>query len=829
MRHSTAPIISAAPQASQQANICSVEQRQPPTDAELFIALIENSPDIIWIKDTQGIYVACNRMAASLLGQPKENIIGKSDTDLFPPEVAEQRRAIDRIVLETGQCHAEEQRHPAEDGNGLRIVDMMKSALLREDGTAIGVLGIGRDVMERHRQEKRFREREELLELVCGLAKVGGWELDLLSDMFSWTTEQARLFGFAADETLTLEKCFSLCDAADRERIRTGLARTMETGASSDFEVRLNLPDGAHRWVRKHWRATLADGIVTRILGMAQDVTERHELDESVRLADLLYRTTPDAILIIDDRDVVMDANPAFLRLLGYSLEDVVGKQPQRFFAQPFDDVRSDAITRSLQVHGQWEGELRLVRGDGQGIDVYIEVHIMRDADYNMYRRAIHIHDLTEHKRKDEQIWRYANFDQLTGLPNRSLLLDRLGQEIVKAKAGGSCIGLLCIDLDRFGAVNELIGHDGGDIVLVQTASRIVACLPEDTTLARLASDRFAAFLAGPRSLVTQKAALIVDALSAPLEIGSHIVHVTASIGMTLYPDDARDAPTLMNGAEQATAMAKRDGGNRFHCMASAVQQSALEKVRLTNDLRYAISRGELKMYYQPIVNARTGRIDKAEALLRWLHPAHGIIGPARFIPLAEECGLIIQIGEWVIEQAIASVRRWLDELGIAVELSVNQSPVQFDQNVGIRWMENFAAAELPSHSITIEITESMFVNDAGRMHSSLMFLRQNGAKVSLDDFGTGYSALSYLRRFNVDYLKIDKSFVQNIEHDPDDRALLQGIVELARRLRIETIAEGVETRAQEDILVQAGCDYLQGYLYSQPVALKDFERLIMR
>jgi len=684
-------------------DVSAIPQVQTRRYAELFAAVIENCPDVIWIKDTLGIYQACNHIAAAMLGRSKAEIIGKSDAELFPPAVAERHRAIDRMVLDTQACHAEEQCHPWQEGEAPRTIEMMKSPLRRADGTLIGILGIGRDI------------------------------------------------------------------------------------------------------------------------------TERRKLDESVQLADLLYRTTPEAILIIDERDVVMDANPAFLRLFGYTLEEVAGTQPQRFVGESFDPARFEAITRTLEREGHWEGELRLARKDGQGIDVYADVNIMRDGGSGIYRRAIHLRDLTEYKRKDEQIWRHANFDQLTGLPNRSLLLDRLEQDIVKAKAAGSCIGLLCIDLDRFTAINDLMGHAKGDAVLVQTARRVQGCLPEGATVARLGSDRFAAFLAGPRAQLEQKAALLIEVLAAPLALGAETVHATASIGMAIYPDDAANARSLMNGAEQGVTLAKRAGGNRFQCFAPAMQESALAKARLTHELRRAIGHDELRMVYQPIVNVRTGRIEKAEALLRWIHPVQGVIGPASFIPLAEECGLIVQIGDWVLDQAIASVERWRRELGVDIELSVNQSPMQFDKAAGSQWMERLAAAGLPPHSITVEITESMLVNDTGRMHASLSFLRANGAKVSLDDFGTGYSALSYLKRFDVDYLKIDKSFVQNIEQDPDDRSLLQGIVELAHRLRIETIAEGVETREQRDILAQSGCDYLQGYFYSRPVAMDGFERILAR
>ena len=389
--------------------------------------------------------------------------------------------------------------------------------------------------------------------------------------------------------------------------------------------------------------------------------------------------------------------------------------------------------------------------------------------------------------------------------------------------------GLLCVDLDRFTMVNEVAGHEGGDAILAQVVTRLGSCLPQGATLARLGGDRFAIALVSAEADVELIAKTIVDAVDAPFESIAGSVHTSASVGIAVYPDDAISVQGLMSSAEQAMALAKRAGGNRFQYAAPSLQQEALVKLGLRNDLRHACARGELQMYYQPIVDVQTGQITKAEALIRWLHPVHGLVSPAQFIPLAEESGLIVEIGEWVIDEAIASLARWQRCLDVHIELSINQSPMQFEHDRVADWLKHFLRAGLPRHSITVEITESMLVSDASRMRNSIRMLKEFGVKVSLDDFGTGFSALSYLKLFEVDYLKIDKSFVQQIEHDANDKALTQAIIDLAHKLKIKTIAEGVETAAQRDILTSFGCDYLQGYLYARPLSLFDFEALIVR
>lgn len=733
-------------------------------DKALFDALIETCPDVIFLKGIDGVYLACNRAAAALFGRAQHEVVGKSDADLFPKEVACQHRLLDQKVIATRRSVVEEQLVPEGEKSETRTLDMLKTAVERPDGTVMGVLGVARDVTVRRRQEQKMHEQEQLLHEMSALANIGGWEIDVAEDSFSFTTELARLHEFDPDRELSLAMFLSHYGDAERLRIENALAQTLKTGAPQDLDVEMILPSGAHKWIRALWRATSVGDEVTRIWGMVQDTTARRKLSESMQMADLIYRTTSDAILVADRRNIVVDANPAFLRLFKYARGDVIGMTASQLLAESSASKVPDTLRRVLDEQGSWEGEMRCRRRDGTIIDVSVDINILREGDKNEFRRAIHIADLTEHKRKDQQLWVRSNFDQLTGLPNRSLFLDRLEQELKKSRTSNACVGLLCLDLDHFSEINEMVGHSGGDLILVETSARISACLSGTATVGRLAGDRFGVIVSdGLRAQLEITAQAIMNILSVPLlndaphewnVDGKVGMDLSASIGIAVFPDDFEHAEALIKAAEQAMVQAKRSGGKRFQYFAPAQQQAALEKMRMLNELRHALAREQLQVFFQPIVHVASGRIEKAEALLRWTHPVLGSISPAQFIPLAEQSGLIVEIGSWVIDQAIASVEHWQENFGTRIELSVNSSPVQFEQNAANAWIDRLANSGLPPMSITIEITEGMLISDSEHVRQCLNRLKRNGSKVSLDDFGTGYSALSYLKNFAFDYLK---------------------------------------------------------------------------
>ncbi|MFC6672184.1 putative bifunctional diguanylate cyclase/phosphodiesterase [Marinobacterium aestuariivivens] len=424
-----------------------------------------------------------------------------------------------------------------------------------------------------------------------------------------------------------------------------------------------------------------------------------------------------------------------------------------------------------------------------------------------------------------------ANFDLLTGLPNRRLFYDRLEQEIRKAERDRKRIALMYIDLDNFKDVNDTQGHEVGDALLKEASSRLSKSIRKSDTVARLGGDEFTVILPGLDDFenVAQVSETILARLTEPFCNGEHRNFISASIGITIYPDDAADVNTLLQHADQAMYVAKHLGRNRYHYFTPDMQDLALARMQRIHDLRNALTNREFCLCYQPIVDLASGRVRKAEALIRWNHPAEGLVAPGDFIPLAEETGLIIEMGSWIFEEAAEQVSSWRQNLDPDFQISINTSPVQLRSNGSkledwLAWLEQL---DLPGDAIAMEITESILMDAAAS--ERLLAVQKMGLEVSLDDFGTGYSTLSYLKKFDIDYLKIDRSFVQNLAPASSDAALCEAIILMAHKLGIRVIAEGIETEAQRACLAAMGCDYGQGYLFSKAVNAAEFEQRIRR
>ena len=453
---------------------------------------------------------------------------------------------------------------------------------------------------------------------------------------------------------------------------------------------------------------------------------------------------------------------------------------------------------------------------------------ISRDADGKPLRMIGTFTDMSSRKASEALIRQQAYYDALTGLPNRRMLRDRLEQEIKRCKRDTQQLGLLFIDLDHFKEVNDTLGHDRGDLLLVEAGRRLKACVRESDTVARMGGDEFTVILTelpGSSHLegILQK---ILRALAEVFQLGTEQVFVSASIGITLFPTDATDIEDLFKNADQALYVAKGAGRNRFSFFTPALQEAAQTRVRLAGDLRTALAEQQFRVVYQPIVSLSTGTIHKAEALIRWHHPTRGLVSPAAFVPIAESSGLIVDIGEWVFQQAASQVQAWRQTLAPDFQISVNKSPVQFHHDrVGkTPWAAQLATLGLPGDSIVVEITEGLLLDTSTSVADTLLELSDAGIQVSLDDFGTGYSSLSYLQKFDIDYVKIDQSFVRHLIADSTDLALCKAIIVMAHALGMQVIAEGVETASQRDLLAAAGCDYAQGYFYARPLSAVDFE-----
>ena len=433
--------------------------------------------------------------------------------------------------------------------------------------------------------------------------------------------------------------------------------------------------------------------------------------------------------------------------------------------------------------------------------------------------------------RNEETIQRQAHYDELTQLPNRRLFRDRLQQMMRQVLRHGGALSLLLIDLDRFKEVNDTLGHNAGDDLLVDAARRIRGCIRDTDTVARMGGDEFVVILGDltDHAGIERVAQSILDRLTEPFMLGTEQVYVSASIGIALYPDDAADIETLLKHADQAMYVSKGLGRNCYSYFTGEMQQQAQKRLRLTNDLRGALARQELRVYYQPIVELATGKIHKAEALLRWQHPTRGLVNPVDFIPLAEESGMIGAIGDWVFRQAANQCKLLKLQYDASFQISVNKSPAQFrnDEPRAQQWLKLLDELGLAGQGITIEITEGLLLDAGDTVQTRITALREAGMQVAIDDFGTGYSSLSYLKKFDIDHLKIDRSFVSNLEHNPDDLALCEAIIVMAHKLGLKVIAEGVETPLQRDMLQAAGCDFAQGFLFSRPVPADQFEALL--
>jgi diguanylate cyclase (GGDEF)-like protein/PAS domain S-box-containing protein len=561
---------------------------------------------------------------------------------------------------------------------------------------------------------------------------------------------------------------------------------------------------------------------------------ERRRSADVIRAGEERFRTmfeaSPIGIALIDGASgTFSDVNPRYREIAGRS-EDAFAHHGWLDFVHP-DDVAGWALQMGRLAAGdvaEFRTTLRLVRADGS--TVWVEASVV-PLQAGPHLKLCMIEDVTDQKKTEALIWQQANFDPLTQLPNRRMFLDRLQQNVVKSRRDGSRIAILFIDLDHFKEVNDTLGHHQGDVLLVDAARRIAGCVRESDTVARLGGDEFTVILTELQlaDRVDAIAQNIIDSLLAPFPLGLEQAFISASIGITLYPDDAASMEDLLKHADQAMYAAKGAGRNRFSYFTPALQVAAVNRMRLTNDLRSAIKGDQLKLYFQPIVDLRTGRIRKAEALLRWQHPQRGLVSPLEFIPLAESSGLIVDIGQWVFNESIRWVQRWRRDVHTDFQVSLNQSPVEFQREGGSYdvWLRTLRQLDVPGQAIVVEITEGLLLDASTMVTDKLLQLRDAGIQVALDDFGTGYSSLSYLNKFDIDYLKIDRSFVSNLAPDSNDMALSEAIIVMAHKLGLQVIAEGVETAQQRDLLAAAGCDHAQGYLFDRPLPVEEFDAML--
>lgn len=607
------------------------------------------------------------------------------------------------------------------------------------------------------------------------------------------------------------------------------LEQAREHGSATGPPLCLDIPVQGLTWfelsvARKAATSNSAPGYVL----LARDITERKASQETLLLTAQAFDQSSEAILILDAQRRTVRVNQAFSRITGFSIEQALG-QPVDWFIANAHEGGFGLLCQHVEHQGYWEGETWGQRADQSTYPQWLSLSCVRDANTTITHHIAILRDITQQRAIQEKIEHMARFDHLTGLPNRVFLAEQASKHITQHHSSQGDLAVVFLDLDHFKNVNDSLGHRVGDALLVILAQRLQSVVREQDTVSRLGGDEFLLLL--PNTEAQMAARITTDllrTLAQPFQVDGHELSTTVSIGIAMFPTDGDNFDTLYQRADAAMYRAKRSGRNQYSFFTADLEASSARTLLLENALHRAQERQQFELHYQPQVSLQTGQIVGAEALLRWNHPQLGPISPAEFIPIAENSGLIVAIGEWVLATAIRDAKRWLEE-GIGLKtVSVNLSAVQFRHPHLLEMVSRcLDDAQLPGHRLELELTEGTAVDDPVAALSVMTQLHQQGAHLSMDDFGTGYSSLSQLKRFPLGKLKIDQSFVRDVSEDANDRAIITAIIHMAKALGMRTTAEGVETEAQRAFLLEQGCDEGQGYLFSRPLPLATFEVLL--
>jgi len=789
---------------------------------------VRQCSEVIVLVDTSLQIQYVNPSFELLFGYSMADVLGRDLSFLLPDALVQQPAN----AIEIGAFEGEKLRR-AKDGRNIPV--LLKVAPIRNgNGITVGLVGTMTDLTNIREVEQALRENENKYRLLFESADDGIFLQDA-SGFLDCNQKGADMYGLSKEETIGRSPADFSPERQPDGRLSSEVATEMIAAAmcvgNQCFEWQSLRADGVPFDVEVKLNRVEYRGAPC-LQAIVRDITERKLAQEGQKLAALVYLNSNEAMTVTDANNRIIAINPAFTKLTGYTEDEVRDKNPNILNSGRQDDAFYRAMWDSLNSTGRWQGEIWNRRKNGEVYIEWLSINSIYNDDGAVHQRVAQFTDITERKNAEMEIWNQANFDTLTLLPNRRLFSDRLEQEIKKAQRDKSFTALLFIDLDHFKEVNDTLGHDVGDLLLVEATSRIKHCVRGSDTLARLGGDEFTVILSELNDFADtgRIAQNIIDRLSEPFMLSCQESFVSASVGIAFYPDDATNETELIKHADQAMYAAKNAGRGCFRYFTKAMQTAAELRMHLSGDLRHALEAHQFEVYYQPIVDLKTGDIHKAEALLRWIHPEHGLISPAAFIPIAEDTGTIHDIGDWVFMQAAEQVKRWQLLQGPGFQISVNKSPVQFigeslDHN---HWIDQLTNLKLPGSSIVVEITESLLMNTDTNVTDKLLRFRDAGMQVAIDDFGTGYSSLAYLKKFHIDYLKIDQSFTRNLAPDASDFALCEAIVVMAHKLGLKVIAEGVETEQQRDLLQQIDCDYGQGFLFSSAVPVEEFEKLLV-
>ena len=792
-------------------------------------AIFNNAPAEIYLKDREGRYLKINRQFEKIFGVKNEDLIGKLPFDAHDPDLAQSTRDQDLTVLTTGRVQRREEKARLVTDDQLHTLLTIKFPVFNEFGEIDGLGAVVTDITEQKQAEERFIDIVNTLDGII-------WESDVgVIARTTFISEKVTQFlGFSVEECLQTEFWDQRFHPQDRNLVQQTVAKYhAEDRDSYQLEYRLITSNGKIKHVRDLVSVARENGKIRWLRGIVIDITAQKQAETARLEAEERFRkmfvSAPIGIVLADiESSELADINPEYCQIVGRDAEEIksIGWQA---LIHP-DDLRKDLKLFEQFRSGKTDAynlEKRYIRPDGESVWVLCRTCHIDPKNTSGRQYLVMVEDITKRKSHEAKIWQQANYDSLTGLPNRNMLVDRLDQLIMHESRGGGEFAMFLIDLDGFKDINDTRGHDKGDELLIEVSKRIKFSLRSSDTVARLGGDEFVVIVSDltKRHDVNKISQNIIETISRPYEISGEKVFISASIGITIFPEDGEDVITLIRNADQAMYAAKHLGRGRYQYFTEDMQLLAQRRMQTIAEMRKALSEQQFILFYQPIINLGNGEICKAEALLRWQHDIKGLVGPVEFIPLAEEAGLINEIGDQVFSLATHDVNVWKNALGRDLQVTINVSPVQFE--TPNRIANYLSAWKRTRRSICIEITENVLMSPSQTVVDLLLKFRDTGVQVALDDFGTGYSSLSYLRKFDIDFVKIDRSFIQNIDNNKDDLALCEAIIIMAHTLGIKVIAEGIETDQQLRLLIGIGCDYGQGYHLCKPLPVDEFKLFV--
>ncbi len=677
-----------------------------------------------------------------------------------------------------------------------------------------------------------LRRKEAGLAYAQRIAGLGNWEWDPTRKRLVCSEEALRILDLPYDESgIALERFIGLVHPEDRASLRQAFSGLFEAHRSFDLEHRIRLATGTQRVIHAQAEA-IPDGLAAvRMAGTIQDISARKQVEERLQLSARVFDNSGEAIMITDPEGIIVDANPAFSRVTGYERSEAIARhawempfamQGPRFYRE---------LTERLARHGQWQGEVLGRRKNGETFPALVTINAVDDSSGGICHYVAIAADISLLKETENRLQYLANFDPLTDLPNRPRFVDRLRQALSEQGGRPGGVAVLLFDLDDFKEINETLGHTAGDLVLQEVARRIQGRLGQGGVAARLGSDEFSALLSSlPDSdHAAQVAQELLALIARPFHLNGSELFLSASAGISLSRYDGKDAAELIKNAQTAMHHAKQQGKSRFTFYSERMNLQVQERLAMKNSLRKGLTREEFLLHYQPKFDSVSGRLTGLEALARWQHPGRGLVWPVHFIPLAEETGLIVPLGENMLQLACAQNRAWQSRGFPPIRVAVNLSAQQFQEKDLVATVSRvLEQTGLDPNWLELEITESVIMRDTGRAVGMLEQFKKMGIRITLDDFGTGYSSLSYLKRLPVDCLKIDYSFVRGIFADAEDAAIVRAIIAMAHTLNLKVVAEGVETEEQRQFLREQGCDEVQGYLAAMPLPVQDVERFLV-